>query len=168
MPSPWCPAAYALFGSPQNGITKRAFKKHMQKLGFVLTDQELQALFNRYDSDGSGSITFAELVAHVMPKVGLAAVHACRATFTLLTHACYLQDYTRPTWSIKRDMEDERKAAKRSGKFEPVVRKWPKSLGNNRMSMREVEEAIQRKITERTKRASDQYREGVCVCVRAC
>lgn len=129
--------AYALFGSPQHGISRTAFRHHMQKLGFVLTDQELNALFDRYDSDGSGTITFAELVAHVMPK-----------------------DYTRKPWNLRRDEEMELEEARRKQHQAPVLQRWPNSLHNNRQSMHELEQAIQLKIIERTKRANDQYREA--------
>lgn len=61
--------AYALFGSPANGISRSDFKRHLQKLGLVVSDQEVAALFDRYDSDGSGHISFQELVNWVMPKV---------------------------------------------------------------------------------------------------
>lgn len=129
--------AYALFGSPQHGISRRAFRHHMQKLGFVLTDQELQALFDRYDSDGSGTITFAELVAHVMPK-----------------------DYTEKPWNLRRDEEMELEENKRKAAQAPVLSKWPKSLARNRQTLQELEQAIQLKIIERTRRANDQYREA--------
>lgn len=129
--------AYALFGSPQNGISRKAFRHHMRKLGFVLTEQELNALFDKYDSDGSGSITFAELVAHVMPK-----------------------DYTEKPWNLRRDEEMEKEQARRKHGQAPVLKKWPKSLGRNRMTLDQVEQAIQLKIIERTRRANDQYREA--------
>lgn len=82
--------AYALFGSPANGISRSDFKRHLQKLGLVVSDQEVAALFDRYDSDGSGHISFQELVNWVMPKVrvgqeGVTTLH----TLALATGCVY-------------------------------------------------------------------------------
>ena len=45
-------SAYKFFGSPADGITAKEFKWHLQKLGFVLSDAEVQDLFDELDSDG--------------------------------------------------------------------------------------------------------------------
>lgn len=130
--------AFALFGSPAHGITPSMFKKILEKLGFVLTPEEITELFRRFDTDGSGNISFQELVMKVMPA-----------------------DYPEQPWNAKRsDAMLEETIAKKRNRFQPAMKEWPKALACNRMSMSEVEAQIQQKIVERTKRASDQYREA--------
>ncbi len=48
------------------GIDRPSFKVGMQKLGFVLAEEELDAVFAALDHDSSGVITFADMAAGVL------------------------------------------------------------------------------------------------------
>ena len=60
--------AYILFGRPSKGMSKAAFNEKLGLLGLQLTDGELQALMDRYDSNRSGKIDVEELFANIMPR----------------------------------------------------------------------------------------------------
>lgn len=60
--------AFDLFGRPQDGITPAYFKKYLEDFGLFLTKAEIRQLFAKYDINQSGSITFQEFIAAVMPQ----------------------------------------------------------------------------------------------------
>ena len=92
--------AYALFGSPANGISRSDFKRHLQKLGLVVSDQEVAALFDRYDSDGSGHISFQELVNWVMPKVRVGQEGVTTLNTLALATGCVCVCVSLPTLNL--------------------------------------------------------------------
>ena len=56
-------------GRSLSGLTKDEFNEHLKcKLGLVLTSDEINTLFTKYDVDKNGVISFMEFVSHVMPK----------------------------------------------------------------------------------------------------
>lgn len=129
--------AYALFGSPGAGITPEEFKKHVQALGIVITDDELAQLMKKYDDDGNGVIDFAELIQNIMPK-----------------------DYTGKQWYETRDEEIDEYLAASGAKDAPTLKTWPKSLEGQKLTVDQLRDQLQLKIVERTKRANDQFREA--------
>lgn len=60
--------AYRMFGSPEEGITFKEFRRQLVNIGVLASEADLRALFHRYDADGSGDIDFRELVKGIMPK----------------------------------------------------------------------------------------------------
>jgi len=60
--------AFKRFGCPSRGINKMHFKKQLEKFGLLLTDEEITKLYNRYDTDGSGDLTFQEFMQGLMPQ----------------------------------------------------------------------------------------------------
>jgi Ca2+-binding EF-hand superfamily protein len=75
--------AFKLFDRPSLGITPSVFKAVMKnKLNVHLHNDEVKALFRKWDDDHSGMITFKEFIDHVMKP-----------------------DYTKQTWIERRDQE---------------------------------------------------------------
>jgi Ca2+-binding EF-hand superfamily protein len=137
-PSDQYRAAYAMFGYPAKGITKRKLKQHLLALGMSISTEDVAKFFSLMDTKGAGLITFDQLMQGLMDA-----------------------DYQSPQWNELRDveLEKERVAAKHAS-FQPVETAWPVALAKNKWSIRDIEDAIRQKIVERTKRASDQYREA--------
>lgn len=91
---------------------------------------------------GTGSVSLQTFVRRVMPP-----------------------DYTRKLWNVQRDEESDRIVDAKHVTLDSVfVDKMPASLNKVRWNIDKIEDHIQRKIVERTKRASDQYREGESGC----
>ena len=59
--------AFQMFGRT-NRITKNRFHRVCQRWGIHLKQQEMDALFRRYDTDNSGYLEFNELIFNVLPK----------------------------------------------------------------------------------------------------
>ena len=68
--------AYILFGRPSKGMSKAAFNEKLGLLGLQLTDGELQALMDRYDSNRSGKIDVS--TANASPNQPSAKTHSGR------------------------------------------------------------------------------------------
>ncbi len=41
-----------MFGAPTSGILYPSFKRGMETLGFVMSDEEMRAVFQRLDTNG--------------------------------------------------------------------------------------------------------------------
>lgn len=50
-------------------ITPREFKHQVSKFGIVLSDEDADNLFHKYDTNGNGRIDLTEFVRGLMPKV---------------------------------------------------------------------------------------------------
>ena len=81
--------AYKLFGRPQYGITPQMFEKQMTKFGIYLTSEQVEHLFQEYDKNGSGTLTFQEFIQGIMPR-----------------------DYTAKSWNILADEKADAVAKK--------------------------------------------------------
>ncbi len=56
-------------GRELTGLSKAEFAEDLKlKLGLILSPEEVDKLFEKYDSDGNGRIEFHEFVMHLMPK----------------------------------------------------------------------------------------------------
>ena len=84
---------------------------------------------------GSGSVSLATFLKRALPP-----------------------DFSGEQWNHRRDKECIQ-AAEAHLSADPVPQ-WPKSLEHNRLSVEDYVALIRQKILERTKRPSDQYREG--------
>lgn len=78
--------AYALFGSPEGGISLDELKFRLRGFGLVLSDAEVENMFHAYDLNKNGKLEFSELVKHVMTP-----------------------DYPHELWNVRRDVEDREK-----------------------------------------------------------
>jgi len=131
-----CAPAYRIFGNPHDGLTPRTLKTRLNNLGVVVNDAEVAQLVKKFDTRGRGRVEWDAFVKVALPP-----------------------DYAEKTWSIKRDEEMEKQHAHQAKMAEPVP-DWPTSLNNNRLTVKQYIALIRTKILERTKRPSDQYREG--------
>jgi Ca2+-binding EF-hand superfamily protein len=57
--------AYALFGRPKLGISKRTFKHKLNLWGLFPSKDQLGQIFLMFDQDGNGVISFSEFIAFV-------------------------------------------------------------------------------------------------------
>jgi hypothetical protein len=77
-------------------LNLQEFTQGMKEAGMDLTDEEIQELFNRFDTDGSGSINMDELLVAIrvsfnslvlefkrMTKVAICCDHSSRCLSTL-------------------------------------------------------------------------------------
>lgn len=143
-----------MFGSPTGGISKRVFKRSCMGLGINLSDESVDAFYDkyvrrraggregghapfdaelrRYNKNHSGMLSFHDLVAGVMPAVGGLAGACMRRG--ALTRA---QDYTGTPWNIKRDADMEATAAEKLSR-PPVLLSWPRAMAKNKPNIEEV------------------------------
>lgn len=121
--------AFKIF-SKSSGITPYEFNTAMGKLGFKLSEKQLQDLFDVFDFDKSGDLDLNEFVQGVM-----------------------LDDYSTAFWSSTKDrqkMEDAR--SKRYNMAAESVRdSW---------TIKEIEQMLREKIEQRTSRSSDCFRQA--------
>lgn len=96
---------------------------------------------NRHDT-GTGRVALKDFLARALPP-----------------------DFSEQPWNIRRDIEMDQAREHLSKTTNPVP-EWPDSLKHNRMSVKQYIALIRQKILERTKRPSDQYREGACASAR--
>lgn len=85
-------SAFQLFDSVNRGISKDVFQSRLRrKFGIILSDEEVDALFQRFDTEGTGTINFYECVGARgrAPAVSRAATHpgSSRACCSGTTHA---------------------------------------------------------------------------------
>ena len=92
--------AYKLFGRPQNGITKALFNTLLEKVGMYLRPTELDSLYQSFDKNGSGTLTFEEFIAGVMPH-----------------------DFTGKLWNVKIDERNDAIAQKKLKKHSKSKRR---------------------------------------------
>jgi Ca2+-binding EF-hand superfamily protein len=115
--------AYKMFGSPKDGLTPEMFRKQLWRMAIPCSIDDCNGLFQRYDSNGSGSMDFYEFIQGVMPT-----------------------DYPVKSWNQRRDeeqWEDEQNASK---KFEPVPKVYPRSMKNHQYSTFEIEQLLGDKL----------------------
>lgn len=71
------------------------------------------------------------------------------------------KDYSTKQWSVQREEIIEEQERKHSEEvMDPHLKAFPRSLAQHKWSTKKICEKLQQKIVERTKRASDQFREG--------
>jgi len=159
---------FRLFGRPKNGVTWEIVQRQVHtRMGIILSDEEAQELFATFDKEGKGALSLPEVIKELMPP-----------------------DYTRPTWNIVRDEEMTRVEKQKTKAalpyaiwtlrtqscghscmdmcplhciLVPLLRYQatvPPSLKTQEWHLQDFIETLQRKIVERTKRPSDQFREG--------
>ena len=59
---------YQMFGRPTNGIKRNQFKKRLQNWGIMPTKQHIDAIFDKWDADGNGTIDYNEFMAQMLAK----------------------------------------------------------------------------------------------------
>ena len=131
-------SAYILFGRPAGGMSKAQLKEKIGLLGLQLTDGELVALMDRYDSNKSGLIDVEELFANIMPK-----------------------DYPTKPWNLVR--ADEQYGELKRREVEPVdaaPKHLPRSMRARewRLDVPMIERAVEDKLMGQARKATDQKR----------
>jgi len=131
-------SAYILFGRPAGGMSKAQLKEKIGLLGLQLTDGELTALMDRYDSNKSGLIDVDELFANIMPK-----------------------DYPTKPWNLVR--ADEQYTELKRREVEPVdaaPKHLPRSMraAEWRLDVPMIERAVEAKLMGQARKATDQKR----------
>lgn len=102
-PSDQYRTAFRMFGSPQDGISKEDLKFRLRSMNIVISDAEIDRLFNMTDLNRNGKLEFSEMVRVIMPK-----------------------DYTQPTWAEISDMKTrEKMAAKEKAWFDELPKRPP-------------------------------------------
>lgn len=121
--------AFKIF-SKSSGITPYEFNAAMGKLGFKLSEKQLQDLFDIFDFDQSGDLDLNEFVQGVM-----------------------LDDYSTAFWSATKDEQKlENTRVKQHNMAANSVRdSW---------TIKEVEQMLREKIEQRTSKSSDCFRQA--------
>lgn len=129
--------AYKMFGSPKDGLTPDMFKRNLWRMGIPISEDEVQALFHRFDDNNSGKMDFYEFIQGVMPT-----------------------DYPVKSWTELRDekiWEEEAKAAKI---FNPTVTEYPRSMKKkeHQYSTQEIETLLADKMMGAARSDVEKYR----------
>ena len=129
--------AYKMFGSPKDGLTPDMFRTNLWRLGIPASQAECNALFNRYDTNHSGSMDFYEFIQGVMPS-----------------------DYPAKAWTVTRDEQQWQAEAKAAVLFEPIPKEYPKSMMQHQYSTAEIERLLADKLTCAARNDLEKYRKA--------
>ena len=133
---------FRLFGRPENGVTVDNFRQTLANLGIILSLSDATTIFARYDRNKNGRVNFNEFLLDLFPK-----------------------DFSGVSWYSKRDQEQWAEAQRRKeqclkdGKVGLGLASvdYPKSMQKNRMTLDELERAIQIRIMSRAPRPQVQF-----------
>ena len=120
------------------GITPMEFREQLAAFGFVLTDEQSNGLFSRYDTNASGDIDLKELIVNLYPP-----------------------DYTAKQWAA---VSEEREEAKRSSQTVPHSSvqecRWSTAEIERRLRIKIEERLAHRHGTSRHKAAWSLFSRG--------
>jgi len=133
--------SFRLFGRPENGITVDIFRETFARLGVILTKRDAQTVFNMYDVNRTGRLTFNEFANKLAAP-----------------------DQTIPSWNMLRDREQWVEADKRAAVCREIgvlgmgqkPLQYPKCMEQDRMDLDAIEKLVQRKIEQRAPRPEVQ------------
>ena len=135
--------AYKMFGSPKDGLTPTMFKTQLWRMAIPCSAEDANGLFNRYDSNRSGSMDFYEFIQGVMPT-----------------------DYPMKTWNQRRDEKQWEEEAAASKIFEPIPKEYPRSMKNHQYNTTEIEQLLSDKLQGAARSDLDKYRKAYYVMGR--
>ena len=82
--------AYLTFGKPVDGVTLDVFMQTLHKLGIAIEYKQAKEMFDGYDSNGDGCLSFYEFIQNVMPKGTLPPARKPKPTLAN-AHQCSLE-----------------------------------------------------------------------------
>jgi len=132
--------SFQMFDRPSRGIGPEVFKEKLHQLGLELSEREMDRLYRRYDSDGSGEISWQEFI-----------------------HSFVQPAFTEKPWNLVRDEEQVRERAAGKAKrlaTAGMLKEMPVSLRGQHRTVAQLHEAVMDKIRMKTDGTLTQTRDA--------